>query len=160
MVRKIRARIGAWIGDASLKRLVKNASLLFGAETVVTLIGAVQFPLVTRLLGVESYGAWGIVISWVGLIGQILAFRLWETVIKYFSEFTAADDEARALAIIKLCLGIDFCVGLVTFLLISLSAGWAATLVVKRPDGADLLRLEAFHLLLTMTMSVWVAILR
>ncbi len=161
MVRKIRARIGAWIGDASLKRLVKNASLLFGAETVVTLIGAVQFPLVTRLLGVGNYGAWGIVISWVGLIGQILAFRLWETVIKYFSQFMAGEDEPRALALLKLCLLIDFIVGVVTFLVVTASAGLAASFVLKaRPDGADLIRLEAFNMLMGMSMSVWMAVLR
>ncbi len=161
MIRKIRARIGAWIGDASLKRLVKNASLLFGAETVVTLIGAVQFPLVTRLLGVENYGAWGIVISWVGLIGQIIAFRLWETVIKYFSQFMIGEDEPRALALLKLCLLIDFIVGVVTFFVVAASAGLAASFVLKaRPDGADLIRLEAFNMLMGMSMSVWMAVLR
>ena len=161
MVRKIRARISAWIGDASLKRLVKNASLLFGAETVVTLIGAVQFPLVTRLLGVESYGTWGIVAGWVGLIGQIIAFRLWETVIKYFSQFMTGEDEPRALALLKLCLLIDFIVGVVTFLVVAASAGVAASFVLKaRPDGADLIRLEAFNMLMGMSMSVWMAVLR
>src|SRR3990172_5448703 len=161
MVRKIRARIGAWIGDTSLKRLVKNASLLFGAETVVTLIGAVQFPLVTRLLGVESYGTWGIVAGWVGLIGQIIAFRLWETVIKYFSQFMTGEDEPCALALLKLCLLIDFIVGVVTFLVIAASAGLAASFGLKaRADGADLIRLEAFNMLMGMSMSVWMAVLR
>ncbi|HLB45642.1 MAG TPA: oligosaccharide flippase family protein [Anaerolineales bacterium] len=161
MLQALRSRLSAWIGDASLKRLIKNASMLFGAETLVTLIGVVQFPLVTRWLGVENYGAWGIVSSWVGLVAQILSFRLWETVIKYLSQFTLADDEPRALAILKLCLFIDFTVAAVTFVVISASADMAARFVLQsRPDGADLIRLEAFNVLAGVSMSVWVAVLR
>lgn len=161
MIRTLRARVGAWIGDSSLKRMAKNASMLFGAETVTTLIGVVQFPLVTRLLGAENYGAWGIAISWVGLVSQILSFRLWETVIKYLSQFVAADDEPRALAILKLCLAIDFVVATASFLVIALSANVAAAFVLhSRPDGADLIRLEAFNMLMGVSMSVWMAVLR
>jgi len=44
MLTTLRARFDAWLGDASLKRIAKNASLLFSAESVTMLIGLVQFP--------------------------------------------------------------------------------------------------------------------
>ncbi|MBI3244040.1 MAG: oligosaccharide flippase family protein [Chloroflexi bacterium] len=160
MTRNLRARLSNWVGDNALKRLIKNASFLFGAEALVTLISAVQFPLVTRWLGAENYGALGIVISSVALVGQLLSFRLWETVIKYFTKYLMVNDEGRALAILKLCLFIDFSMSAIIFAVISLAAGWLAALVVKRPDGADLIRLQAFHALVLVSMSVWMALLR
>ena len=161
MFHALRSRLGALIDDSSLRRLIKNASMLFGAESIVTLISIVQFPLITRLLGVENYGAWGIVSGWVGLVAQILSFRLWETVIKYLSQFRAAADEDRALAVLKLCLLIDFTVVTVTFVVVSASADMAARFVLQsRPDGADLIRLEAFNMFVGVGMGVWMAVLR
>ncbi len=156
----IRFRLGQWIGDVALKRLVKNASLLFGAETIVTLISVVQFPLVTRWLGPENYGLWGLVTSWVDLIGPIVSLRTWETLTKFFGEFLVSQDEARALAILKLCALISFSVGTITFVFISLTAGWASDLLIKHPSGADLIRLEALHGLLMTSMGLWMVILR
>jgi len=160
VVRNIRARLSHWIGDDALKRLIKNSSLLFSAEILVTLIGVVQFPLVSRWLGAADYGLWGIVTGWVRIVGLILSFRLWETVTRYFSKYLTGNDESRALAILKLCLLIDFTIAALTFAVVSLSAEWASALFVKRPDGVDLIRLEALHLLTLVTMSVWMAVLR
>jgi O-antigen/teichoic acid export membrane protein len=156
----IRARLSSWIGDDALKRLIKNSSLLFSAEMLVTLIGAIQFPLVSRWLGATEYGVWGIVTGWVRIVGLILSFRLWETVTRYFSNYLTGNDESRALAILKLCLLIDFTIAALTFTAVNLSAEWASALFVKRPDGVDLIRLEALHLLTLVTMSVWMAVLR
>jgi len=161
MINKLRALLNDWVGDNPLRRLIKNASMLFGAETIATLISIVQFPLITRLLGPEQYGVWGIVTGWVALVAQFISFRLWETLIKYLSQFMAADDEPRALAMLKLCIWIDFIVAVVTLVVISLSAGLAAGVILKtRVDGADLIRLEALDVFVGLTMSVWVAVLR
>ena len=161
MFEMVRSRLRVWIGDATLQRLVKNASMLIGAQTIVMFIGMAQYPLVTRMLGPENYGVWSITISWVGLVSQILSFRLWETVIKYLNQFMGVGDESRALAVLKLVLLIDFSVGVLTFLIVNLSADVAARFVLQsRPDGADLIRLEAFNAFMGLSMSVWMAVLR
>jgi O-antigen/teichoic acid export membrane protein len=161
MIARLRSLLNDRIGDRSLVQLLRNASMLFGAETLATLISLVQFPLVTRLLGPEQYGVWGIATGWVALVAQIISFRLWETLIKYLSQFMVTDDEPRALAMLKLCVWIDFIVAVVTLVVISLSAGLAAGIILKtRPDGADLIRLEALDVFAGLTMSVWVAVLR
>ncbi len=160
MIQLLRVRLSAWIGDTTLKRLLKNASMLFGAETLVTLISVVQFPLVTRLLGSANYGAWGVVISWVSLVGQVVSIRLWETVIKYVTQFLAQHDEDRARAIIKLCMLIDLVLSLLFVLVLGLTAEWVAAWLVKRPDGADLIRLETLHIMMTLGSAVWVPLLR
>jgi len=160
MLASLRSRLSAWIGDASLKRLIKNSSMLFGAETIATLISLVQFPLVTRLLGPEEYGVWGIVVGWVGLVGQIVSFRLWETVVKYVSEFAAQGREDRVLAIIKLCMLIEIIVGLVFTLTLGLSAEWTSRALLRRADGADLIRLETLHLMMSWGSGIWMPLLR
>lgn len=161
MIESLQSRLRRWLGDAALRRLAKNTSFLVGAEALGTLISLVQFPLVTRLLGPENYGAWGIAVSWVGVVGQIFSFRLWETVIRFLSQFMADSDESRALAVLKLCLLIDVVVGAVTFVVVALSADLAAAYWLRsRPDGADLIRLEALNMLMGVSMSVWIAVLR
>lgn len=155
-----RLRLNEWFGDRSLKRLARNASFLFGAEGLVTLVSLVQFPLITRWLGPENYGLLGVVLSWVALVGQILSIPTWEVVIKYLSEFMVNHDEPRALAIVKLSFMISLTMGLLTFLVVMLSADWAARVILKTPGGADLIRLEALHDLMMITMGVWMAVLR
>lgn len=160
MFKELSASIAGWISDAALRRLIKNSSLLFSAEMLVTLISVVQFPLISRWLGAADYGTWGIVTGWVRIVGLILSFRLWETVTRYFSKYLATNDDLRALALLKLCLLIDLTISVLIFVVVSLSAGWASAIIVKRPDSADLIRLEAFHVLTLVTMSVWMAVLR
>lgn len=161
MSNDLRARLSRWVGASPLRRMLANASMLFGAETVATLISLVQFPLVTRLLGPADYGTWGIAVSWVALIGQFLSFRLWETIIKYLSQFMAADDEPRALALIKLCLWIEVSVAVITLVVVTTTAGLAAGFILRsRPDGADLIRLESLDVFAGLSMAVWMAVLR
>lgn len=159
---KIRVTLRAWFNDATIRRVLKNTALLFSAEMVGTVIGAIQFPLVTRMLGLENYGLWGLAISWVGLIGQIFGFRLLETIIKYLNKFIAEKDEPRALAILKLCVYLDLGVGLLISLGLLLSSDLAARYFLYRSysGGADLIRLETFSNLMTITAGVWVAVLR
>lgn len=161
MLPNFRAWLTSLNSEGPLRRMLKNASMLFGAESIATLISIVQFPLVTRLLGPEQYGVWGIVTGWVALIAQLISFRLWETLIKYLSQFIAAEDEPRALAMLKLCIWIDFIVAVVTLVVISLSASLAASFILRtRPDGTDLIRLEGLDVFVGLSMSVWVAVLR
>ncbi len=161
MIESLRSRVQNWLKDASIQRLLKNASFLFSAQMLVTLIGIVQFPIVSRWLGPENYGLWGLASSWVGLIGQIFGIRLWETVVKYLSQFIADNDEARALAVIKLCFLIDVTASSLIFLLIVGSADLAAPFVYKSyPNGVNLIRLETISGMMTLTMSIWMAVLR
>lgn len=161
MLEAVRERLRLWLGDATFQRLAKNASFLFSAQMLVTLIGVVQFPIVSRWLGPEKYGLWGLAASWVGLIGQIFGIRLWEAVVKYLSQFMAENEDEKALAIIKLCILIDVSASSVIFLGLMLSAGLAAPFVYKAyPDGADLIRLETLSGIMTLTMSIWMAVLR
>ncbi len=161
MLLALRSRLNAWISDPSIQRLLKNTSLLFGAESIVTLISLIQFPIISRWLGPENYGLWGLAQSWVGLVGQLFGFRLWETVIKFLSQFMAAKDETRALAVLKLCFFLEALVAAFIFLVLVLSADFAGSFVFRSfPGGADLIRLETLHILMLFSSSIWVAVLR
>ena len=128
------------IGDATLKKLLKHASWLLGAEIFATLLSIVQFPLTLRLLGASLYGVLGTVISWAGLVSQIFTIRVRETIIKYLAEFTAKDNPQAALAIIKLTYLIDISLSVFAVGLVMLSATIAAPLIVKVPGAAQLIR--------------------
>lgn len=155
----IRLRLIAWLGSPALARLVKNASLLLSAEALVTVFGAAQFLLVTHALD-DDFGVWRIVGSAIAVISQIVSVRLWETIIKYTSEFMAASDDARLLALIKLCLLIDVTVSAIILIVAGVSANWLSVVFLKRPDGGTLFFLEAVRVCLTTSLSVWLALLR
>jgi O-antigen/teichoic acid export membrane protein len=159
-LKSLQNQLHQFLGDAIFKRLVKNSSLLFSAQMIVTLIGVIQFPLISRWLGANDYGIWGIVNSWVGIVSLFLSFRLWETVIRFFNKYLGANDEGRALAVLKLCVWIDVIVNVVILLVVVLTAEWVSPFILKRPDGASLIRLEAIHSFMLVTMSIWMAILR
>jgi O-antigen/teichoic acid export membrane protein len=155
----IRLRLSAWLGSSAMARLVKNTSLLLSAEALVSVIGFARFLLITHALD-NDYGVWMLVSSAVAVISQIIAVRLWETVIKYVSEFMVAGDEARLLALIKLCLLIDLVVAVLVFAAVAVSANWLSLVFLKRPDLGALFLAEAARICVKAGLSVWMALLR
>jgi O-antigen/teichoic acid export membrane protein len=161
MFKTLQARLQVWLKDASIQRLLKNTSFLFSAQVITTLISVVQFPIVSRWLGPENYGLWGLASSWIAVMSQLFGFRVWEAVVKFLNQFMAENDDARALAVIKLCVLIDASVNTLIFLLLILTSDLAAPLIYKSfPAGVELIRLEALSSAMVMTMSIWMAVLR
>ncbi len=155
----IRLRLNAWLGSSAMTRLVKNTSLLLSAEILAGVIGLARFLLITHALD-NDYGVWMLVSSAVAVINQTISVRLWETVIKYVSEFMVVNDDARVLALIKLCLLIDAIVAIFTFTAVAVSANWLSLLFLKRPDMGALFVAEAVRICVKSGLSVWIALLR
>ena len=112
--------------DALFQRLLKNSSYLFSANVITSGLGFVQSIIVARALGVSHYGVLALVTTYVATIRQLVDFRVWETVIKYVSEFWVQGDTARAMATVKLAYWIDFLTGVLAFGIAVLGAPLAA----------------------------------
>ncbi len=143
-----------------MQRLARNTSWLLAAEVVATIVSIFQFPLVARLLGVERFGVLHLVMSSVGLITALLTVRVWETIIRFLTEFEAQDEAERALAIVKLAYGLDIVLGVLVFAFVAVIAPFLGTLVVQTSDATDLIRLEGLRHLLLATSGASTAILR
>jgi len=111
------------------RRLFKNSSYLLFSTVVTSVLGLVQAIIVARSLGVSNYGLLALVTAYVATIKQLVDFRVWETVIKYLSEFWVNGDKARAMATVKLAYWIDSLTGILAFGIIVLGAPSAARLL-------------------------------
>ena len=143
-----------------MQRLARNTGWLLAAEVVATIVSVFQFPLVARLLGVERFGVLHLVMSTVGLITALLTVRVWETIIRFLTEFEAQDEAERALAIVKLAYGLDIVLGVLVFAFVAVIAPLLGALVVQTSDATDLIRLEGLRHLLLVTSGASTAILR
>ncbi len=76
-----------------LKKVVGNSAYLFGSQAV----SAVLSILTANLLGVASFGALGVVISFVTNINRLLSFRMADFVVRYMGGFLAEINARKRL---------------------------------------------------------------
>jgi O-antigen/teichoic acid export membrane protein len=94
---RIKALWGKLKRDNTLGRVIKNSGYLF----LSNIISAVISIATANLLGVEQFGALGIIISFVSNINRLLSFRMSDVVVRYMGEYVAKKEYERAAAIVK-----------------------------------------------------------
>jgi len=114
-----------------------------GVLTIANLLGAplsfLQGILVARWLGPELYGIAALVMSYPALVYTFFDARSAEASVKYLSEFHAAGDRESALAMCQLGYIIDLAIATLAFLLVLVTASWAAQAVAHQPESAGLI---------------------
>ncbi|MFP4120177.1 lipopolysaccharide biosynthesis protein [Coleofasciculus sp.] len=114
-----------------------------GVLTIANLLGAplsfLQGILVARWLGPELYGIAALVMSYPGLIYTFFDARSAEASVKYLSEFHAAGDRESALAMCKLGYIIDLAIATLAFLVVLVTASWAAQAVADQAESTGLI---------------------
>ncbi len=154
------ARLRNAVLDSTLHRIARNTGWLLAAELVATLVSAIQFPLVARLLGVKGYGMAVLVVGWVGLVTALFGVQTRETIVKYLSLFLSEDSEPKALAIVKLALGLNLLLSTIIFVLLFIAAPRLSIWLLDNPDGVLLLRLVIVRDLLAATGGTTTSVLR
>ena len=144
----------------ALKRLARNSGLLLAAESVATLIGLVQFPLVARILGAEEYGKAILIISWVGLIGSLLGIQTRKTIVKYLSLFSSKDESHKSLAIVKLGLILNISLSTVVCTTLYIAAPTLSIWILDSETGAILFRIIILRDYFASTTGTTVSVLR
>ncbi|MDP7259950.1 MAG: oligosaccharide flippase family protein [Anaerolineales bacterium] len=154
------ARLRNAVLDTALHRVARNTGWLLAAEVVATLVSAIQFPLVARLLGVEGYGTAVLVVGWVGLVTALLGMQTRKTIVKYLSLFLSEDSEPKALAIVKLALGLNLLLSTIIFVLLFIAAPRLSIWLLDNPDGVLFLRLVIVRDFLAATGGTTTSVLR
>ena len=121
-----------------VRRLVRNAGYLFGANGISAAIGMLQGILAARLLGVEQFGILGAITMFASVVNKFMSFRMGELVIKYVGYYTEADDRPRAAAVFKAAALAEMLASVVAYLIIVLLSTFAATYFTKDEDLASL----------------------
>ncbi len=137
-----------WQNDGLFRRVVRNSSYLFSSSAIGAGLGMLNGILVTRLLGVEGYGlAVGTIILFASNVNNLLAFRMYEAVVKFVGDALQANDNPRAAALVK---GIGLAeagTSVLAFLILLALTPWAAAALGKDASTAPLFVFYGFTLL-------------
>lgn len=126
--------IKTWGKDVVLKKVVSNSAYLFGGQA----IGAVLSILTANLLGVTSFGALGVVISFVTNVNRLLSFRMADFVVRYMGGYLAEDNKKGAAAVLKVAALTELATSVVAYIVLVLLSGWGATNFAKDPTTQSL----------------------
>ena len=111
----------------------------------LALVGSVW---VARMLGVEDFGALGVVLGTVGMFGTFAGLALGLTATKYVAEFRLKD-QAKTGRIIALSSAVALVTGLAGSLALYCLAPWLAARTLAAPHLTGLLQIGALVLLLS-----------
>lgn len=125
-----------WKNDEILGGVIKNTGYLFSSNTVTLGLNTVQTLIATFLLGPTSYGILGMVTAYASSVNRLLSFRMGEMVIKHAGGQLALGRKDKAAAIVKAAGITEAVTSMVAFLILALTAGWAATNIIKVPAAA------------------------
>ena len=115
----------------------------------------VAMVLIAKILGVEDFGAYGILQSTLETFGLIAGFSLGSTNTKYLAEFRTKD-VARAGRILSLTNSFALASSGAIALVLWAASAWIAEGMLKRPDLAPLLSLGAVYLFISAQNNVQV----
>jgi O-antigen/teichoic acid export membrane protein len=93
--------------DVILKRMFKNASVLFSGKTVAGLMGLISISLAARTLGPTKLGVFALIQSYATIIDRLANFQCWQAMIKFGADFLkqGRKDDFKSLA--KFCMLLD-----------------------------------------------------
>lgn len=154
------ARLRNSVLDTALHRVARNTGWILSAEVVATVVSVIQFPLVARLLGVEGYGTAVLIMGWVGLVTALLGVQTRKTMVKYFSLFLANESEPKALAVVKLGIGLNLLLSSITCALLFIAAPHLSIWLLDNPDGTLFLRMVVLRDFFAATSGTTTTILR
>ena len=142
-MKKFLSSLKSWGKDVVLKKVVGNSAYLFGSQA----ISAVLSILTANLLGVASFGALGVVISFVTNINRLLSFRMADFVVRYMGGFLAEDKRKEAAAVLKAAALTEFVTSLLAYGVLALLSNWGATTFAKDPTTRSLFLIYGFTIL-------------
>jgi len=96
-----------------LGQVLANAGVLLGGRTANALISLAYTAVAARLLGVREVGVLILINAFAQLIGEVVKFNSWQTVLHYGAQPLAEGHKARFQQVIRFTLVLDLASGLV-----------------------------------------------
>lgn len=146
----------SWSKDRLLGRIVKNSGLLFTSNA----ISAILSILTANLLGVEKFGALGIVITFVSSINRLLSFRMGDVVVRYLGEFITNHEMEKAGAVIKAAGLMEAATSITAYIVLALAAPFGAKYIAHDPGATPLFFLYGVSILGMLTTETATGVLQ
>ncbi|OQY38305.1 MAG: hypothetical protein B6229_06210 [Spirochaetaceae bacterium 4572_7] len=130
------SRIIAWLKDGFFKSIIKNSLTLITGNVGASILGSVSLVISIKFLGLETFGVFTIVQTYVRIFDGLLNFQSWETIIRLGSEAQSKKDYKLLKSYIKQGFILDICsailgtvVAFVSVGFIGSRMGWDADLI-------------------------------
>lgn len=94
-------RIISWFREDFFKRLVKNSLTLITGNIGASILGSISMVISLKVLGIEVFGLYTLIQTYVRIFDGLLNFQNWEAIIKFGSQALAQNDIKALKAYIK-----------------------------------------------------------
>jgi O-antigen/teichoic acid export membrane protein len=88
--------------DPLLRRLFKNAGVLFSGNVAESLLGLASLAITARAMGVEQFGMLILITTYVLIVDKLINFQSWQAIIKYGADALEHKREEDFESLIKL----------------------------------------------------------
>jgi len=128
------------------KSLRKDALTLFAGGMGESIFATIEVIFLARFLGLEQFGLFSLVVSYVGFVNLLVDFRIGDASVKYVSEYLERGDRESVRSFVKFFYLIDFFSGLLAFCVCIAFAGIANELFIKSEDSFQYVIILSFAL--------------
>jgi O-antigen/teichoic acid export membrane protein len=97
---------------AVLRRVLANTGVLIGGRTANAIISLAYLALAARTLGVGDVGVLFLINAFAQLVGDVVKFNAWQTVLHYGASALAGDDADGVHRVVRFTLFLDITSGL------------------------------------------------
>ena len=146
--------------DQLIKRVLTNSSYLFSSNTLSSGLTTIQGVLAAIILGPKDYGLLGLIITFASNVNRLLSFRMGELVIKFAGSFLENGEKEKASAVIKFAGIAEIITSITAYLLLLLTAPFAAKYLLKNPELSNWIMIYGVALLANFMTETSTAILQ
>lgn len=141
---------------------IKRASVLFSGSVFIALLTLVQNILITRALGAEQYGVWGLGVSFAALAFGLLGFRTQDALNRCLAHALNKETGTKALVsgLISSALIADFLAAAVTTIVLLASFSLLIPTLTEHPAALLVFTTNVFALMMTAPDKVFQAVTR
>jgi len=146
--------------DQLIKRVLTNSSYLFSSNTLSSGLTTIQGVLAAIILGPKDYGLLGLIITFASNVNRLLSFRMGELVIKFAGSYLENGEKEKASAVIKFAGIAEIITSITAYLLLLLTAPFAAKYLLKNPELSNWIMIYGVALLANFMTETSTAILQ
>lgn len=108
--------------DKDLKKLLKNALILFTGNTGASIIGILTLAIVARAIGPEQLGVITFIQTIIILVGSVLLPKPWMSIVKFGTTFREKGDLSAFRSLISFSFKIEVAMSVLTFIFCVMAA--------------------------------------
>ncbi len=137
------------INKKEKKELFSNVSWLFGAKSGKSILVSIEIVLLARILGLEKFGLFSVVVAYVNILNKFFDFRVWEAAIRYIGEFLEKKENDKVLSMIKFSFFVDIFTGVIAFVISIILAKLGNEFFIKSGSGVEFIIIYSVSLLVS-----------